>query len=173
MNKIIFTGPMGAGKTTAIATVSDVPPIFTEVKATDDEVKQRKETTTVSMDYGYIVLDDQTKVHLYGTPGQKRFSYMWPILTEGGLGLVLLLDNAAENPINDMFYYLDAFADFIEKTTVVIGVIRCDVSQKVHIQDYQNSLMEKELVYPIFEVDSREANDIKTLLHALLAMLQY
>jgi len=173
MNKIIFTGPMGSGKTTAISTVSDVPPIFTEVKATDDEVKQRKETTTVSMDYGYISLDDETRVHLYGTPGQKRFSYMWPILTEGGLGLVLLLDNAAEDPIKDMHYYLEAFGDFIEKTTVVIGVTRCDVSQRVKIEDYQNSLMEREQVYPVFEVDSREAGDIKILLHALLALLQY
>jgi len=130
MDKIIFTGPMGSGKTTAISSVSDVPPIFTEVKATDDEVKQHKETTTVSMDYGCMCLEDKTRIHLYGTPGQKRFNYMWPILTSGGLGLVLLLDNAADDPIKDMLYYLDAFADFIEKTTVVIGVTRCDVSQQ-------------------------------------------
>ncbi len=173
MNKIVFTGPMGAGKTTAIATVSDVPPIYTEVKATDAEVQQRKETTTVSMDYGYIVLEDNTRVHLYGTPGQERFSYMWPILTEGALGLVLLLDNANDDPIADLRFYLDAFSDFIEKTGVVIGITRCDISQKYSIADYQAVMMEHNLVFPLFEIDPREANDVKVLLHALLAILQY
>ena len=33
--KIIFTGPMGAGKTTAIAAVSEVVPVRTEVQNSD------------------------------------------------------------------------------------------------------------------------------------------
>ena len=53
----------------------------------------RKGQTTVAMDYGTLQLDAQTKVHLYGTPGQERFDFMWEILAQGGLGLVLLLDN--------------------------------------------------------------------------------
>ena len=173
MNKIVFAGPMGAGKTTAITTVSDVPPISTEVKATDAEVQKRKETTTVSMDYGYLVLEDNTRVHLYGTPGQERFSYMWPILTEGALGLVLLLDNANNDPLADLRFYLDAFTDFIQKTGVVIGITRCDLSQTHTLTDYQAIMMEYGLVFPVFEIDPREANDVKTLLHALLAILQY
>jgi len=173
MNKIVFAGPMGAGKTTAITTVSDVPPISTEVKATDAEVQKRKETTTVSMDYGYLVLEDNTRVHLYGTPGQERFSYMWPILTEGALGLVLLLDNANNDPLADLRFYLDAFTDFIQKTGLVIGITRCDLSQSHTLADYQAIMMEYELVFPVFEIDPREANDVKTLLHALLAILQY
>ena len=33
--KIIFTGPVGAGKTTAIQSISDVPPIKTDASASD------------------------------------------------------------------------------------------------------------------------------------------
>jgi len=33
--KIVFTGPMGAGKTTAIAAISDVPPVSTDVANND------------------------------------------------------------------------------------------------------------------------------------------
>ncbi len=33
--KIVFTGPMGAGKTTAIAAISEIAPVKTEVDNTD------------------------------------------------------------------------------------------------------------------------------------------
>ena len=93
--KIIFTGPVGAGKTTAIASISDIKPIATDEYASD-MTKSRKPQTTVAMDYGLIRLSDNERVHLYGTPGQERFDFMWDILTKGGIGLILLLDNTRQ-----------------------------------------------------------------------------
>ena len=92
-NKIIFTGPVGVGKTTAIAAISDEALVQTDASASDMTL-DRKRNTTVAMDYGAISLDEDTKVHLYGTPGQERFNFMWEILSQGSMGLVLLLDNA-------------------------------------------------------------------------------
>ena len=69
--KIVFTGPMGAGKTTAIRAISDAPPVSTEV-ANTDQAACAKEMTTVAMDYGQLLLDDGTSVRLYGTPGQDN-----------------------------------------------------------------------------------------------------
>ncbi len=172
MDKIIFTGPMGAGKTTAIASISEIPPIATEVRCSDEEGQARKETTTVAMDYGYFTLDDSVRVHLYGTPGQERFNYMWTILTQGGIGLVLLLDNARPTPVEDMAFYLDAFREFIETTGVVIGVTRMDVNNQFSLDDYRDKLFELGHIYPLFEVDARQAEDVKILIHALLAILQ-
>ena len=171
MDKIIFTGPMGAGKTTAISSISDIPPISTEVRCSDD-AQLRKETTTVAMDYGYFSLDDGSRVHLYGTPGQERFDYMWTILTKGGIGLVLLLDNARPDPLADLTFYLDAFKDFIQQTGAVIGVTRMDVSNHTSLDDYRNTLFARDQIYPVFEVDARQPNDVKILIHALLAILQ-
>ena len=71
-HKILFVGPMGAGKTTAIAAVSDIPPITTEALNTD-QVQCAKPTTTVAMDYGEIRLSNDEVTVLYGIPGQKRF----------------------------------------------------------------------------------------------------
>ena len=85
-NKIIFTGPVGAGKTTAISSISDVEPFCTEQTATD-ETKSRKDLTTVAMDYGMLKLNCGELIHLYGTPGQSRFDFMWDILLQGGIGL--------------------------------------------------------------------------------------
>ncbi|MEK7990624.1 MAG: ATP/GTP-binding protein [Thiotrichaceae bacterium] len=171
MDKIIFTGPMGSGKTTAISTISEIPPIATEVRCTDDESQQRKENTTVAMDYGYITLEDSSRIHLYGTPGQERFNYMWTILTNGGIGLVLLIDNARPNPIEDLNFYLDAFQDFIYETGVVIGVTRTDVNSDVTLNEYYNALMKRGQVYPLFEIDPRQTQDVTVLIHALLAVL--
>ena len=80
--KFVFTGCVGAGKTTAISVISEVPVISTEAKPTETAVIKRKVATTVAMDYGEISLADQTKVYLYGTPGQRRFDFMCHILTE-------------------------------------------------------------------------------------------
>ena len=168
--KIIFTGPVGAGKTTAIAAISDKPPVSTDVDCRGDE-KKIKNTTTVAMDYSYIDLDDGPRVHLYGTPGQERFSFMWGILTQGGIGLVILINNDHADPISQMDYYLDAFKEFINKTSVVIGVTRIGVSDQASIEQYQQRLYERGQVFPIFEVDGRSAPDVKVLVQALLTTL--
>jgi len=169
-HKIIFTGPVGSGKTTAISSISDIPVVKTEENATDDLVL-RKANTTVAMDYGVLNLEQDAKVHLYGTPGQERFSFMWDILTVGGVGLVLMLDNAREDPIADMEFFLNAFKPFIEKNGVVIGVARTDINPRPGLYTYHKKLYELKINVPIFEVDARERKDIKTLLLGLLSVL--
>ena len=76
--KIVFSGPMGAGKTQAIATLSDISVVSTEVKNTDLHINA-KALTTVGMDYGEMTLEDGVSIGLYGTPGQERFNFIWPI----------------------------------------------------------------------------------------------
>ena len=96
--KIVFAGPMGAGKTTAIRSISDTPPVSTEVDNTD-RAAYDKESTTVALDYGQLLLDDGTAVRLYGTPGQERFSFMWEILCSGAIGVILLIDGSSANAL--------------------------------------------------------------------------
>ncbi|NMT62305.1 GTP-binding protein [Marinobacter orientalis] len=169
-HKIIFAGPVGAGKTTAIRTISDIEVVSTESRASDD-VSKRKETTTVAMDYGTLDIGAGQKIHLYGTPGQERFSFMWDIITIGGLGLVLLLDNGREDPLADLEFYARAFRPFIRKSAMVVGVTRMDIKARPGLYSYHTKLSELGIKAPVFEVDARERNDISVLLQALLAML--
>lgn len=168
--KIVVTGPVGAGKTTAITSISDVLPLTTE-EAPTDTTKQRKAGTTVAMDFGIMKIDGGDLIHLYGTPGQQRFSFMWDILIKGGLGLVLLVDNATEDPFGDMWYYLDAFKDFIAKTKVVIGVTRMDLNPYPRIDDYHQELRRKNVNTAIFDVDARVEQDVSILVEALIYSL--
>lgn len=165
--KIIFTGPVGAGKTTAIQSISDTAPIKTDASASD-MTKNRKSETTVAMDYGVMSLDDGEKIHLYGTPGQERFDFMWDILTVGGLGLVLLLDNTRVDPFQDMKFFIDSFGDFISDTSVAIGITQMDLSNTPTINDYHQQLQSYGLKPAVFAVDARERNDVSLLLQALL-----
>jgi len=168
--KIIFTGPVGAGKTTAIDSISDVPPVKTDAAASD-MTKNRKAATTVAMDYGIMNLDDGEKIHLYGTPGQERFDFMWDILTVGGIGLVLLLDNTRADPFKDMQFFLDSFGKFISETSVAIGVTQMDLSSNPSINEYHKYLQGSDLKPAIFSVDARVKNDVSLLVQALLFSL--
>jgi signal recognition particle receptor subunit beta len=168
--KIIFTGPVGAGKTTAIESISDIPPVKTDEIATD-MTRTRKTATTVAMDYGVMNLADGEKIHLYGTPGQERFDFMWDILTLGGIGLILLLDNTRSDPFHDMKFFLQAFASFIGKTQVVVGITQMDLSNKPTVEDYQYQLQTLGFRVAVFSVDARVRNDVSLLVQALLYSL--
>jgi hypothetical protein len=169
-HKIIFGGPVGAGKTTAIAAISDIPVVNTEARPTDDTAKL-KSTTTVAMDYGILNLDGGAKVHLYGTPGQERFNFMWDILSVGGMGFVLLLDNTRKDPLADLVFYLDSFKGLIGKSAVVIGVNRMEEKPRPGLYTYQTRLEQLGLRVPLFEMDPRQRRDVKVMMMALLAML--
>lgn len=168
--KIIFTGPVGAGKTTAIESISDTPPIRTDASASD-MTKTKKSSTTVAMDYGIMNLAGGEKIHLYGTPGQERFDFMWDILTTGGIGLVLLLDNTRADPFQDMKFFLDSFQKFIAETNVAIGVTQMDLSNKPTINDYHSQLQAMGIKPPVFSVDARVKNDVSLLVQSLLYSL--
>ena len=165
--KIVFAGPVGAGKTTAIQSLSDIEVVSTEANASDD-VRRLKKTTTVAMDYGVMRLDNGDQVRLYGAPGQKRFDFMWDILTENALGLVVLVSAKADDPVADLRVYLDAFRPLIDRTAVVVGVTHTDQGdisvRRRLIQD-----MEHLGIPPcVMVVDARSRSDIATLVKALL-----
>ena len=172
-NKIIFAGPVGSGKTTSISSVSDIMVVGTEAKASD-EVAQRKSNTTVAMDYGILNLDGGLKVHLYGTPGQDRFDFMWDILSQGAMGFVILIDSLRPDPMADLDIYIKAFRKSISKCgdAAVIGVTRTennpsDLRDRIH----ERLTSSYELNIPVFEVDGRQREDVKQLLLALLSLI--
>jgi signal recognition particle receptor subunit beta len=172
-NKIIFAGPVGSGKTTAIQSVSDIMVVATEAKASD-EVAKRKANTTVAMDYGILNLDGGKRVHLYGTPGQERFNFMWEILSEHALGFIILIDSVRPDPLADLDFYVKAFRQSIKQCgdTLVVGVTRTEVNTQVDLLDQVNKhLASMKLNVPVFEVDGRERKDVKLMLLALLALI--
>ncbi len=166
-HKILFTGPVGAGKTTAIAAISDTTPVATEARARD-RTRLLKPHTTVAMDYGVMELEGGEKVHLYGTPGQPRFDFMWEILAEGGLGIVLLIDNSAPDAMYRLRQFLRVFAEVIERTRLVVGVTKMDLAPQPTLADYLRRLSSAGIRAPVLEADARSPRDVALLVEALL-----
>lgn len=168
--KIVFSGPMGAGKTRAISTLSDIPVVSTEAKNTDIEANA-KALTTVGMDYGELKLSNGQTIGLFGTPGQERFNFIWSILAEGALGVVLLIDHAAEDPVADLKHYLETFKEFYNGR-IVIGVSRVDVKPERPFGIYQDFLEKHNLNLPVYPVDMRKREDVLLLVETIVASLE-
>jgi uncharacterized protein len=168
--KLIFTGPVGAGKTTAMRSISDVPLIETDVSMSDTTLSTNA-STKVAMDYGVINSQDGEKIHLYGTPGQEPIDYMSDLLDEGEIGLVLLLDNSRDDPFRDMWFFLEAFKKVITDSNIAIGITHMDINNKTTIAVYNAQLLALDLNPPIFAVDPRNTNEVSLLVQALLHSL--
>ena len=169
-HKIVFAGPTGAGKTTAIAAVSEVEPVCTEVHSHDADVT--KAFTTVALDYGELTLDDGNRLRLYGTPGQRRFGFMWPILASGALGLVILVDSSQPQALEKLQAYVDGFADLIRRTGCVVGVGRLPAPDDPALDRCAARLAERGVVCPVVPVDVRRQEDVRMLLDLLLLQLE-
>jgi small GTP-binding protein len=109
--KIVITGPFGAGKTTLITTMSEIAVLTTERKVTSSGEKAVKSNTTVAMDFGRMTIDTELVLYLFGTPGQKRFDFMWEILADGMLGFVVLVDASREESFEEAAEILKFFTD--------------------------------------------------------------
>lgn len=90
--KMVISGAVNAGKSEFIRSISEIEVVSTERKATD-ETRLLKKETTVAMDFGRITIANDLVLHLFGTPGQRRFDFMWEILAEGALGLIVVVDS--------------------------------------------------------------------------------
>lgn len=168
--KIIFIGPIGAGKSTAINAVSDIPAVATEAKNSDTNIVD-KATTTVAMDYGELNLGDSGTIGLYGIPGQRRFNFIWPVVSKGAFGCILLLDASHENCWDDLDYFLKSFEDFSKKGSLIVGLNRAEDIDAC-IQKTQDIIQENNFVLPVFIGDPRERNDVCMLIEALIANVE-
>ncbi len=169
--KLIFTGSMGAGKTTAIAAISEIAPVSTDVQ-NSDLATSNKATTTTALDYGEVTLEGGDKLRLYGTPGQARFDFMWKILGVGALGVVILVDNSRPDPIADLREYLHAFTEMARESRAVIGIGRTDSHDHPAIDDYHAAIESFGLTIPVLSVDVRRREDVLLLLDILFHQIE-
>ncbi|MCF6263848.1 MAG: ATP/GTP-binding protein [Xanthomonadales bacterium] len=166
--KIIFAGSVGAGKSTSIHAVSDIEPFQTEEIATD-ETRHLKRKTTVGMDYGRMNLDETTSIQLYGAPGQERFEFMREILGEGALGVIILINNATESPLDQLDRYLKTFSAHMQTRSIVVGITFTDVKDTPSLPDYRNFLKKTpDSTIPVFTLDARNSDMVRTLVKTLI-----
>ena len=164
---------MGAGKTTAIESLSEIEVVRTEANNSERHIAD-KPTTTVALDYGEILVGGEEKVRLYGIPGQQRFNFMWSILKKRAEGMILLVNSDAPDPIAEMLFFLDEFRELYDRGGVVVGVTRADVIAGPTLADFSGALERTNpgLVIPVFTVDPRERDQMEDVLLALIVNIE-
>lgn len=166
-NKLVFAGPVGAGKSTAIQSISDSAPVSTEVPLSSGPMGE-KTTTTVALDYSFLSLNGQI-LHIYGLPGQGRLAFMRDIILDGALGVVLLLDGSSDSVYEDAKSWLASVLEINEDINFVIGITKSDIASKLSLTELRNVVAQFVPTAPILSVDAREQEDIKQLLQILVA----
>lgn len=136
--KMVITGPFNAGKTEFIQSVSEINVVSTEKKISSD-VERVKETTTVAMDFGRITVDNDLVLYLFGTPGQKRFDFMWEILSEGMLGFIVMVDSTRPETFREARGILETFRAYAP-TPYVVAANKQDLPDAWEIEDIRLAL---------------------------------
>ena len=137
--KMVITGPFSAGKTQFIQSISEIEVVSTERKLTHARERAVKETTTIAMDFGRITVDDNLVLYLFGTPGQKRFEFMWEILSEGMLGFVVMVDATRPETFREARSILETFRAYAP-TPYVVAANKQDLKDAWDIQDMRHAL---------------------------------
>ena len=136
--KMVVTGPFNAGKTEFIQSVSEINIVSTERKISS-ESERVKETTTVAMDFGRITVDQDLVLYLFGTPGQKRFDFMWEILSEGMLGFIVMVDSNRPETFREARSILETFRAYAP-TPYVVAANKQDLPDAWDLDDIRLAL---------------------------------
>ncbi len=137
--KMVVTGPFSAGKTEFIRSVSEIDVVSTERKISSVQEKTVKEATTVAMDFGRITVDDDLVLYLFGTPGQRRFDFMWEILSEGMLGFVVMVDSTRPETFREARSILETFRAYAP-TPYVVAANKQDMKDAWEVDDMRHAL---------------------------------
>ncbi len=178
-HRILFLGPVGAGKTTAVRTISDIDVVDTDVRASD-EVRHVKEKTTVAMDLGVLELGGGDRIVLYGAPGQDRLDFMWDILLEQCDGALVVLNHSASDPVGDFLRYHQALMRMGKRRKpAVVGLTHTDLAPQRELSLYDDAVKAVRdrcgcsVCTPTFQpMDPRERKDVRAVLVTLAAVLE-
>jgi len=164
--KIVVTGPFNAGKSEFIRTGSDIPVVSTERRITDD-LGDVKDTTTVAMDYGQVTIDGHL-LHLYGTPGQERFDFMWDILSQEMNGLLVLVDSSDRPSLTPARRMLRRFRRISRAPTLVVAT-KQDERRALPVGEVADALG---VEGPVVACDPRQRASVHEVLQRLLIALK-
>lgn len=167
-NKLVFVGGMGAGKTTAVRAISDVEPVSTEMPLSEHATAEKTQTT-VAMDYSSIELDDGELLHVYGVPGQRYLDFMWPLVCDGALGVVVLVSAASHEPVSETLELLQEFARIAPQASLAVGVTRTDEQPGFLLPAFREALFDAGMRLPVLRVDARSSTQVTFLVKSLLS----
>jgi len=170
--KVVIAGPFAAGKTQFINTVSEIKTVKTERRTQQSSEKSVKDYTTVAMDFGKVRIDDEHELYLFGTPGQFRFDFMWEILGEGALGIIILVDSTNPTTFHEARKIINFFQSRFP-VPIVVGANKQDLPNAWSPEDVRIALdIDEEEGIPVIPVSAIDKESVKNALLTLFEIIR-
>jgi len=170
--KVVIAGPFAAGKTQFINTVSEIKTVKTERRIQRLNEKSVKDYTTVAMDFGKIRINDEHELYLFGTPGQFRFDFMWEILGEGALGIIILVDSTDPTTFHEARKIINFFQSRFP-VPIVVGANKQDLPNAWSPEDVRIALdIDEEEGIPVIPVSAIDKESVKNALLTLFEIIR-
>lgn len=170
-HKVVVLGGMGSGKSTLVRSIAAGAVIDTDV-ANSDRLGADKASTTVALDYADIDLPNGERLRLYGTPGQQRFDFLWPILLQGARGAVLLLDARRPSLATELEDYLQVLQPFAAQLALVVAVTHLDQAPHAVLEDWAERACLDRQPLPLLAVDARDREQGLLLMDVLMGEME-
>ncbi len=74
--------------------------------------------------------------------------FIWSVICEGAIGVILLLDHNSSNPIAELESYLETFKNYNDN--IAIGITHVDENKESSLQQYRHWIKANALPYPLF-----------------------
>ena len=126
------------------------------------------------MDFGRITVDDNLVLYLFGTPGQKRFDFMWEILSEGMLGFIVMVDSTRPETFREARSILETFRAYAP-TPYVVAANKQDLEEAWSVDDMRIALrLDPKIKFlPCVALDKESVKGVLLeLLYSILAEME-
>ncbi len=167
--KILIAGHFGAGKTTFVKTLTENI-LTTEKKIFHKEERKEKDTTTVAMDFAEYIAPNGEKFHIFGIPGQERFSFMWNILAKNTAGIIYLLDSTNDKYWYQLFQQINMFRKISPKAKFIFGANKQDLPNAMDLETIRNKMKLPQWV-KLVPVVALDKNSVVKTLNELISII--
>lgn len=171
--RVVFVGPFGVGKTTALRTISDIDVVDTDVFTTERLASNPEKCgTTVGFDYGEIKLPDGHRIALFGLPGQSRFDAMWKAFLPSAAAVVLWVYGDSPEAERDFSTWLEILRQYVSPEVLSVAVTRMpEPLDDARLNPFYEVLADFNPLAPLITADPRRPQDVRAAVAMALSAL--
>lgn len=171
-HKIVVLGAMGSGKTTLVRALAGSGAHVVDTDVANSDRAAGKAATTVAMDYADIALPNGDRLRLYGTPGQQRFDFVWPVLLQGARGVLLLANASQPAEGHGLGTYLQALERYAPDIPAVVALTHVDRALELDLPLEAAAVSVGARALPVLPADARAPEQVLLLLDMLMAEIE-
>ncbi len=159
---IILIGPSSSGLSDLLSTLCDANQSNTDLP---DRAHETDSTTCFQRS---LCIDKNNKLNFFCINELENPSIQMDQFSKKILGFILLMDNNASNPIEDLERYYHMIHSHLKTSALVVGVSNLADNRLLKLTDYSRCLRELNNPAAALSFNNHNAQNLSTLVQALL-----